>query len=346
MQTTVDTADLVGGSRCRSLSSAASSCTTSLPDDDAATENSNRGNDDNHELDQPLESLLHSISETCSPLQRLSHTSSLLGLPPESVVWAHGVNTPSQLHHALRDGTNFIEADVCWNTASAVPVMRHSSYSSRPLSEEFAFTDFVHTFITCNFKVLGLKLDFKSGASILPCMHVLRDCQFHLPVWLNADICKGPGGLEPSVAPNEVFETVHMDFMKSLDITLSIGWTTFFPFFSTSKYTASHVAELRREIDANYIPCHVAITFPVRASFARASWSELLKLLDPTWRPKTSLTMWTAVEGVPQADLDWLREESKRCGVTVFFDVDKGSKAAWWSRKRVAFYVGASGSSK
>ena len=312
MQTTVDTADLVGGSRCRSLSSAASSCTTSLPDDDAATENSNRGNDDNHELDQPLESLLHSISETCSPLQRLSHTSSLLGLPPESVVWAHGVNTPSQLHHALRDGTNFIEADVCWNTASAVPVMRHSSYSSRPLSEEFAFTDFVHTFITCNFKVLGLKLDFKSGASILPCMHVLRDCQFHLPVWLNADICKGPGGLEPSVAPNEVFETVHMDFMKSLDITLSIGWTTFFPFFSTSKYTASHVAELRREIDANYIPCHVAITFPVRASFARASWSELLKLLDPTWRPKTSLTMWTAVEGVPQADLDWRQDLSLR----------------------------------
>ncbi len=292
-------------------------------------------------LDAPLSSLLDSISQAHSPLQRLSHCSSLLGLPPESVIWAHGVNTPSQLHIALRDGTNFIEADVCWNTVSAVPVMRHSSYSTRPLSREFAFSDFVHTFITCNFKVLGLKLDFKSGASILPCMQVLRDCQFHLPLWLNADICKGPGGFEPSVAPLEVFETIHMDRAKALDVTLSIGWTTFFPFFSTSKYTSSHIADMRREIDAHYIPRDVAITFPVRASFARASWSELLKLLDPTWRPKTSLTMWTAVEGVPQADLDWLREEAKRCHVTVFFDVDKGSKAEWWSRNRVAYYVGA-----
>jgi hypothetical protein len=292
-------------------------------------------------LDAPLASLLDSMSQANSPLQRLSHCSSLLSLPPESVVWAHGVNTPSQLHIALRDGTNFIEADVCWNTVSAVPVMRHSSYSSRPLSREFSFSDFVHTFITCNFKVLGLKLDFKSGASILPCMQVLRDCQFHLPLWLNADICKGPGGFEPSVAPLEVFETIHMHGTKSLDVTLSIGWTTFFPFFSSSKYTSSHIADMRREIDAHYIPRDVAITFPVRASFARASWSELLKLLDPTWRPKTSLTMWTAVEGVPQADLDWLREAAKSCRVTVFFDVDKGSKAEWWSRNRVAFYVGA-----
>jgi hypothetical protein len=132
-----------------------------------------------------------------------------------------------------------------------------------------------------------------------------------------------------------------MDFVKSLDLTLSIGWTTFFPFFSTSKYTASHVSELRREIDAHYIPRDVAITFPIRASFARASWTELLRLLDPAWRPKTSLTMWTAVEGVPQGDLSWLRAEAKRCGITVFFDVDKGSKSEWWSRSRMAYYAGS-----
>lgn len=289
----------------------------------------------------PLGVLLDTISQEHAPPQRRSHCSSMLDLLPDCVVWAHGVNTPSQLHHALRDGTNFIEADVCWNTVAAVPVMRHSSYSSRPLSQEFAFTDFVHTFVTCNFKVLGLKLDFKSGASILPCMRVLYDCQFHLPIWLNADICKGPGGLEPSVTPNEVFETIHMEFAKSLDVTLSIGWTTFFPFFSSSKYTSSHISELRREIDTHYVPRDVAITFPIRASFARASWPELLRLLDPSWRPKTSLTMWTAVEGVPQADLDWLREEAKRCGVTVFFDVDKGSKSEWWSRSRMSYYAGA-----
>jgi hypothetical protein len=295
-------------------------------------------------LNVPLSLLLDSMSQVDSPLQRRSHSRSLLGLPPDSVVWAHGVNSPSQLHIALRDGTNFIEADVCWNSVSATPVMRHSSYSSRSLAQEFTFLDFVRTFITCNFKVLGLKLDFKSGASILPCMEVLRDCQFHLPLWLNADICKGPGGLEPSVSPKDVFQIIHMDFPRSLDITLSIGWTTFFPIFSTSKYSAAHVAELRREIDAHYIPRDVAITFPIRASFARSSWNELLKLLDPSWRPRTSLTMWTAVEGVPQCDLDWLREQAKRCCVTVYFDVDKGSKAEWWSRKRMAYYVGASAS--
>ena len=333
MQNPVDLSVLADESCAANPSSAVTTA------DAAHTENTNPVDDDSN---LPLSALLDSISQSHAPIQRHSYCSSLVGLPPESVVWAHGVNTPPQLHHALRDGTNFIEADVCWNTACAVPVMRHSSYSSRSLSQEFAFTDFVHTFVTCNFKVLGLKLDFKSGASILPCMQVLHDCQFHLPVWLNADICKGPGGLEPSVAPKEVFETIHMDFLKSLDVTLSIGWTTFFPFFSSSKYTASHVADMRREIDAHYIPREVAITFPIRASFARASWNYLLPLLDPTWRPKTSLTMWTAVEGVPQADLDWLRNESKRCHVTVFFDVDKGSKAAWWSRSRMAYYAGAS----
>jgi hypothetical protein len=321
--------------------------TLSKPDSPALTSSSDavvvkKSSDiDENDLDIPLARLLESISEEHSPLQRRSCSSSMLDLLPEFVVWAHGVNTPSQLHHALRDGTNFIEADVCWNTVAAVPVMRHSSFSARPLSQEFTFTEFVRTFITCNFKVLGLKLDFKSGASILPCMRVLHDCQFHLPIWLNADICKGPGGLEPSVAPREVFETIHMDFVKSLDLTLSIGWTTFFPFFSTSKYTASHVSELRREIDAHYIPRDVAITFPIRASFARASWTELLRLLDPAWRPKTSLTMWTAVEGVPQGDLSWLRAEAKRCGITVFFDVDKGSKSEWWSRSRMAYYAGS-----
>ena len=59
---------------------------------------------------------------------------------------------------------------MCANTVSAVPGMRYSSYSSRPLIHEFTFAELVHTFITCNFKVPGLKLDFKSGASIMPCM--------------------------------------------------------------------------------------------------------------------------------------------------------------------------------
>ena len=90
--------------------------------------------------------------------------------------------------------------------------MRYSSFSSRLLIHEFTFAELVHTFITCNFKVPALKLDFTSGASIMPCMHVLRGCQFHLPLWLNADVCKGPGGLEPSVTPREVFDCILMGY--------------------------------------------------------------------------------------------------------------------------------------
>ena len=131
--------------------------------------------------------------------------------------------------------------------------------------------------------------------------------------------------------------------------TLSIGWTTVEPysnplFFAIQVHRVARRGAKAREIDTHYIPREVAITttFPIRASFARASWCELLKLLDPSWRPRTSLTMWTAVEGMPQGNLDWLREEARRCKVTVFFDVDKGSKAEWWSKSRVACYIGAS----
>jgi hypothetical protein len=55
----------------------------------------------------------------------------------------------------------------------------------------------VHKFIF-NFKVLSLKPDFKSGASIMPCMHSAARppvTEFHRPLWLNADVFKGPGGL-------------------------------------------------------------------------------------------------------------------------------------------------------
>ncbi len=97
-------------------------------------------------------------------------------------------------------------------SVSAVYGMRYSSYSSRPLIHKFTFAELVHAFITCNFKVPGLKLDFTSGASIMPCMHVLHDCQFHLPLWLNADVRKGLGGLEPSVTPREVFDCILMGY--------------------------------------------------------------------------------------------------------------------------------------
>ena len=105
-----------------------------------------------------------------------------------------------------------------------------------------------------SFKVPALKLEFK-GASIMPCMHVLRGCQFHLPLWLNADVCKGPGGLEPSVTPREVFDCIHMGctnvhcpWSKSLDHPFyRLDNLIPIPFSSPSKYTASHVAELKRE---------------------------------------------------------------------------------------------------
>jgi hypothetical protein len=138
---------------------------------------------------------------------------------------------------------------VCWNTVSAVPVMRQSSYSNRPLTHEFTFAEFVHTFITCNFKVLVLKLDLKSGVSIMLCMHA---CCATVTVSGPAAVAERPRVQRPgrSGAVNHAQRGVrmhphglhHWSWSNSLDLTLSIVWTTRLPYSPFLR----HLSTLRR----------------------------------------------------------------------------------------------------
>jgi hypothetical protein len=84
---------------------------------------------------------------------------------------------------------------------------------------------------------VGLKLDFKDADAVLPCVRLLRDSNVGIhdasyvgahastrtmPLWLNADVIRGPGGRPP--IPGEQFVQRCLEHCPSA--TLSLGWTT------------------------------------------------------------------------------------------------------------------------
>ena len=110
------------------------------------------------------------------------------------VSWSHATNSKALLDQALADSTMMIEADVSLGPGSE-PIMAHPPANTSDLSLR-QFLDFVLE----SGKKKGIKLDFKLLEVVRPSLEILdqmRD-KLRMPLWLNADIVKGPGGGEQS----------------------------------------------------------------------------------------------------------------------------------------------------
>ena len=109
------------------------------------------------------------------------------------VSWSHATNSRAKLDKALADSTMMIEADVSLG-AENEPIMAHPPANTSDLSLEQFLESVLAS--TQSGEKKGIKLDFKFLGVVEPSLVMLdklRD-KLNIPVWLNADILKGPGG--------------------------------------------------------------------------------------------------------------------------------------------------------
>ncbi|XP_070604635.1 protein FAM151A [Erythrolamprus reginae] len=224
------------------------------------------------------------------------------------VTWYHAANSKNDMEEALKADVMALESDVTlegYNTLNETdkPIMAHPPviYSDNTLQ------DWLTTVLRLSDKVI--KLDFKNIKAVGPSLDILLKTSSELdvnrPVWLNADILKGPN-VPIDIAVNATqFLTLIQE--KFPNCTVSPGWTTLYlPHFPNKTYTQSMVEEMHSFV--GNLPQQ--ITFPVRAVMVRPAWIQLSWLLSQSKR--YSLTLWQGkTDPVTVEDLLFIRNNSK-----------------------------------
>lgn len=124
-----------------------------------------------------------------------------------------------------------LEADILMGTTPAsddiLPIMAHPPNVTSDLS----FQGFLSTVLMENNELKnkkGIKLDFKDIEAVEPVLRMLEREFEHgkltFPVWLNADVLKGP----VDATKNPINATRFLSLVKKYlpAATLSLGWTT------------------------------------------------------------------------------------------------------------------------
>ena len=212
-----------------------------------------------------------------------------------------------QLAAALSDGTMMIEADVSAGE-DGQPIMAHPPDTQSDLSLDL----FLETVLqaTEGGAKKGIKLDFKSLDILQPSLETLQRLEARLvfPVWLNADILRGPGGKDPVSA--EIFLQLCSRYLPSA--TLSTGFTTG---SGEGEYSEEMMEELYQTMTNSGLTAPV--TIPLRAALAARSGQEILSYLA---RVEHTITLWGGA--TDQVDLQLLYQLVRDVGADrVYVDV-------------------------
>ncbi|XP_043733102.1 protein FAM151A-like [Cervus elaphus] len=223
------------------------------------------------------------------------------------VTWYHAANSKEQMKAALRSDVMVLEVDITIEglgtvNETGVPIMAHppAIYSDNTLEQ------WLDAVLASSQK--GIKLDFKSIKAVGPSLDLLRrlteEGKVQRPVWINADILRGPN----MVTSTEVNATQFLALVqeKYPKTTLSPGWTTLYlPLFPNGTYTQTMMEKMQELVGA--LPQKV--TFPVRAVMVRAAWPQFSWLLGQSDR--YSLTMWqSASDPLTVDDLLYIRDNT------------------------------------
>ncbi|XP_021490963.1 protein FAM151A [Meriones unguiculatus] len=232
---------------------------------------------------------------------QISHRDGLL------VTWYHAANSKKEMEAALSSNVMVLEADVTvegFNTANetGVPIMAHppAVHSDNTLQQ------WLEAVLASSQK--GIKLDFKSLKAVGPSLDLLRQLteagRIRRPVWINADILRGPN-VPISVEINAT-QFLALVQEKYPEVTISPGFTTLYvPQLPNSTYTQAMVERMQELVAA--LPQRV--TFPARAFMTRAAWPHFSWLLSQSER--YSLTLWQgASDPVSVEDLLFIRDNS------------------------------------
>jgi hypothetical protein len=250
------------------------------------------------------------------------------------VRFSHATNSVSALTGAISSRTiNFVEADVRLDD-SGEAIMAHPPERRSDLT----FRAFVRAFseFAAVGGVRGVKIDFKDEAAIEPCLRILAaavgDPSWRHPIWLNADVFTGPGGVAPLIDAADFIRRC-TDALPAA--ALSLGWTTGWSVWACvglHGYTTSHVdvalaslTKLERSVGG--------VTWAVRASIAMQTEPKTLQRLTQNGQ---TITVWGEAGS---AELTWLR--SAEIAPVAFVDVGPPGPYIWamWGGQAVAWLV-------
>jgi len=129
-----------------------------------------------------------------------------------------GLDTPSVVSHQINVVSHLTLPNV------DEPILAHPP----ELRSDLTFAHFAQIIREHNAKggnLVGIKLDFKDPAAVIPVLNVLSAVGVgkDIPIWVNADIWQGPGGGIPKFKPVEFLEACRKYCPLA---SLSVGWTT------------------------------------------------------------------------------------------------------------------------
>ncbi|XP_036214800.2 protein FAM151B isoform X2 [Bactrocera oleae] len=218
-----------------------------------------------------------------------------------AITWAHAVNSQQELSEALNNDINMIEADIVLgklnNTGEDLPVMAHPPANSSDLT----LAEFMLRILEHNEEHgedgKGVKLDFKSIEVFEGSLVILSELipLMTQPVWLNADIIRGPVNQSTTVPVDP--ERFFAGAAKFESAVLSIGWTTRWGAdYTEGAYTEQQIDEMLLAIKNNNVTAKQhPITFPVRAGIAANSLDQLQALVAAVNETNdSSLTIWSS----------------------------------------------------
>lgn len=221
-----------------------------------------------------------------------------------------------------------IEADIVYGrliddpTEELQPIMAHPPLLTSDITLKSFLTQVLNfNKGSSNDKQKGVKLDFKSTdvyESSLPMLIELWETMDY-PVWINADIYKGPLNNTLTVP---VDAQIFFKGTKSLpNATLSTGWTTRWGSdFTDGNYTMEQVDEMIAGINTNNVTN--SITFPVRAGIAAQSITQLDHLYNSLKDSnRITFTIWSSTND--SVDVEKLRKFIFHFGIDkVYIDVN------------------------
>lgn len=221
--------------------------------------------------------------------------------------WFHRANSKEEMHAALALDSMILEADVNLHGKGTpeekpIPIMAHppNIYSDNTLDE---WLDAVLA------SQKAIKLDFKSLDSVGLSLDVLSQKHgreaINRPVWLNADVVRGPN-VPSFIHPINGSQFLQLIQEKFPDVTLSPGWMVLYlPSIAVKTYSRQMMEDMYELIKD--VPQKV--TFPVFTVLARSGWQHIRWLLDQSSR--FSLTLWQDNQTYPNvSDLLFIRDNT------------------------------------
>lgn len=250
------------------------------------------------------------------------------------VRWAHAVNSLEALNGVVRDGNaHFCEADVTTSADGVVPVMAHGA-DEVAAGPRDSLAAWLRAVVSANVHrsaqgPLGAKLDFKDGEAVRLGLDELAALREELgdaaadstPVWLNADVLRGPNGRGPGVDADEFCARC---LRAEPAAVLSLGWTQSADEAAATRLCGRDCWPLLRAagapggaggysdgmVDSMLEVCEryrlTQVTFAVRYRFVERSAAQMRRLLNHC--PSYSLTVFTSA-GDPPPDREWLARE-------------------------------------